>query len=120
MIKSFFSAITVFLAVVRNITISKFKQKWIKLFFISLFIFIFILALFKADNWQECLPAVVSLIMTYAFIYTKKHILTFLIGLCSILWLIVGYAIGSYPIILLEILSILLLIYRAFRQKNKK
>ena len=60
--------------------------------------------------------------MTFAFLYTKGNMLTALIALCSVLWFIVGYSINSLPIMLLEVASIILLLYRAYKQNksNKK
>lgn len=113
---SFIASGSVVLAIIRNLVLRKTKASWVPIFFVAVFLLIFFTTLLYASTWQECLPAAVSLIMTYAFGYTKKHMLTFLIATCSVLWLIVGVGIGSYSIIVLEIVSILILVYRAYKQ----
>lgn len=119
LLKSFLPAITVFLAVVRNTLNNKYpNNNIIKYTFTSIFFGIFFYALSYTDNWQNALPATVSLIMTFAFLYTKGNMLTALIALCSVLWFIVGYSINSLPIMLLEVASIILLLYRAYKQNK--
>jgi len=80
----------------------------------------FFYALFNSDQWQQALPALVNIIMSYAFLYTRKNTLTFLIGLCSVLWLIVGVSVGSISIIALEIVSLILLLYRYYIVKREE
>ena len=117
---SYIPCITVFLAVIRNIINRKFPNNTlIKYLFVSVFSLILIISLLYTDKWQNSLPALVSLIMTFAFLYTKNNMLTFLIGLCSVLWIIVAISINSIPIIILEVVSILLLFYRAYKQNRE-
>jgi len=110
------ASLTVVLAIARNVILMKTQNSKIKKAFLVLFAGIFITTFIFADVWQESLPAMVSLIMTYAFAYTKGHRLTALIVLCSLLWLVVGVGINSYSIILMEVVSVLILMFRAYRQ----
>jgi len=111
------ASITVILAILRNIILRKTNNEFIKGGFLLTFVLIFLYACFWADVWQESLPALVSLIMTYSFAYTNGHKLTISIALCSLLWLLVGISVNSYSIVLMEILSIIILIVRAYRQE---
>jgi hypothetical protein len=121
LLKSYVPSITVFLAILRNTLNNKYPDnKLIKYSFTSVFIVILFSALIFMDQWQNALPAVVSLIMTFAFLYTKGNMLTALMVLCSVLWFIVGISIDSMPIMILEVVSILLLLYRAYKQNKSK
>lgn len=121
LLKSFIPAVTVFLAVIRNSLNNIYKDNtYLRYAFVFIFFSIFIAAITLFDEWQLALPASVSLIMTFAFLYTKGNLLTFLIGLCSVLWLIVGIHISSYSIIALEVVSLVLLGYRYYKQNISK
>lgn len=113
LLSSFWPATTVFLAVIRNIFNYKYKEnKNIKIFFIITFLFIFITAIYNLDTWSDPIPALVSLIMTFAFLYTRGHVLTLAGVICSLLWICVGIDINSKYILITEILSIFFLLYR--------
>lgn len=120
LLKSFIPAITVFLAVLRSEMNRRYENNnYLKIGFVFIFTGILIFSLLFFKEWQLALPAIVSLIMTYALLYTKGNLLTLLIGLCSVLWILVGAHINSYSIIFLEGISILLLFYRYFKQNKK-
>lgn len=57
--------------------------------------------------------------MAGGFLYTKANVLTFVMIVCSVLWLIVGVCIDSYSVIVLELVSIALLFYRFFKVNKK-
>lgn len=119
LLKSFIPAITVSLAVLRNTLDNLYEDNhFIKGTFVILFVFIFVSGLIFAESWQLALPASVSLIMTFGFLFTKGNMLTVIIGICSILWLIVGFHLNSYSIIALETLSVFLLFYRFYKQNS--
>lgn len=66
------------------------------------------------------LPALVSVIMTVAFLYGKKHSLTLASLAASVLWIILGSHLNSLPIIALETLSIVFLFYRTYAILKKE
>ena len=102
LLKSFVPCITVFLAILRNVLNKIYKNNYfIRYSFLSLFFIIFIYGLLYSEHWILSLPAFVSLIMTFAFLYTKENILTYLSVLCSLLWVVVGFYIDSYSIVFL-------------------
>lgn len=116
---SYIPCITVFLAVVRNVINRRFPDSDIvKYTFLGIFSFILVASFFYTDKWQNSLPAIVSLIMTFAFLYTKKNIMTLLFLTCSVLWILVALSIDSMPIVVLEVVSMILLLYRAYKQNR--
>lgn len=121
LLSSFIPAVTVFLAVVRSKLNNKYENNdYLKYTFVFIFSCIFIATLIFMKEWHLCLPALVSLIMTFALLYTKGNMLTLLVALCSVLWIIVGVNINSYSVIALESISIALLFYRYLKQNFKE
>ncbi|MDP2564445.1 YgjV family protein [Pseudoalteromonas marina] len=112
---SFVPAITVILAVLRNVVIARYDKLFVRNFFVIVFLSVFFYAVFTVSDWWNALPALCSLLMTFGFLYTKANALTFVMVVCSVLWLIVGVCIDSYYVIFLELVSILLLFYRFLR-----
>lgn len=112
---SFLPAITVAIAVFRNVLVSLYDNSLMRIVFVLVFLSLFLYAsvgAFNGQNWWDSLPALCSLLMTFGFLYTKANVLTFVMIVCSVLWLVVGVCIGSYSVIALELISILLLLYR--------
>jgi hypothetical protein len=120
LLKSFIPCITVFLAILRNTLNKIYKNNdVIKYSFLTVFFFIFAFTILFSEHWILSLPAFVSLIMTFAFLYTKGNVLTYLSIFCSFLWLIVGVYINSYSVVFLEAVSIFLLIFRFYKQNKE-
>ncbi len=120
LLSSFIPALTVGLAIMRNVINNFYPHRIIKLGFLFVFVSIFILTYLMDSNLYNCLPAIVSVLMTFGFLYTKGHVLTLISIICSLLWLMVGFNIGSISIVLLEVVSIGLLIVRTIRIINFK
>lgn len=121
LLSSFIPAITVLLAVIRNLLNKHFPtSNLIKYFFVTAFTGILLISLVAMGEWQLSLPALVSLIMTFAFLYASGNLLTWALAVCSLLWIVVGIHINSYPTIAIECLSLILLAYRYVKQSNKE
>ena len=105
-------AATVLMAIARNVINRKFDNRGVKIFFLMSFTSIFAVTLHFASDWQLALPALVSVIMTVAFLYASKHWLTLASVTASLLWIVVGMHLNSWPIVALEIISIAFLSYR--------
>ena len=105
-------AATVLMAIARNVINRKFDNRGVKIFFLMSFTSTFAVTLHFASDWQLALPALVSVIMTVAFLYASKHWLTLASVTASLLWIVVGMHLNSWPIVALEIISIAFLSYR--------
>lgn len=117
---SFIPASTVFLAIVRNVICKVYESRHLKNLFLMIFILIFLVNVLGEGDVVNSIPSLVSVIMTVAFLFSTGHILTLCSIICSILWFIVGFNILSYPIMILETISVILLLYRALKQVKKK
>ena len=121
LIGSYIPCVTVALSVLRNVINKRYPESNIvKYTFVGIFSFILVACLLLTDEWQNALPAAAALIMTFAFLYTSKNMLTLLTGLVAVLWILIGIFINSMPIIILEIISIFLLMLRAYKQNKVK
>lgn len=114
LLQAWIPAITVFLAITRNLLNRRYSHPAFKMAFLSVFSAIFVITLYFVPDWQLALPALVSVIMTIAFLYTKQHGLTFVSIVSSLLWIVVGIHLHSWPVIVLETMSILFLCFRTF------
>lgn len=115
LLQAWIPAGTVLLAVLRNTLNRHYRSHRLKQAFIALFSLIFIVTVTTEPHWQLALPAFVSVMMTVAFMYGKKHTLTLASIISSILWIVLGSHLQSLPIIALETLSITFLCYRTYR-----
>jgi hypothetical protein len=118
LINAWVAGSSVLLSALRNILVRYDRKGYIKLMFMFIFVGIFAYYFVNHKHWSELLVPFSSVVMSYAFLYTKGNILTLCMFVSAGLWLIFSLYVESYSVLILEISTITLLFVRVIKQNN--
>lgn len=104
----------------RNLLAPFDKSGKLKKAFMMVFITLLAYSIAKADTFIDVIPALASVVMSYAFLYTTKNALSACIFVSASLWLMVGISLGSVSLIILEASTMATLLYRVIKSNYQR